>query len=158
MPVPAGTVAVIDVAEFTVNEVAATPPNFTSVASVRPTPVIVTVAPAAAEDGDTDVICGQVPAMPFVAQANVGYAPLVRFQVVGDHGAGDAPVNVDAVCMPAVAVAPVAVVVPASVAVVVIPEVDESQNDELYVTKLVAEPSKPPRVGVPLAAVGAPVA
>ena len=72
VPVPAGTVAVIDVAELTVKDVAATPPNFTSVAPVSPTPVRVTVDPAAADDGDTDVICGQVPVMPLAAQARLG--------------------------------------------------------------------------------------
>ena len=42
---PAGTVAVILVSEFTVNAVAAIPPNFTAVACNSPVPVIVTTVP-----------------------------------------------------------------------------------------------------------------
>ena len=41
----AGAVAVIDVAETTVNEAAAVPPNETEVAPLKPLPVIVTLAP-----------------------------------------------------------------------------------------------------------------
>ena len=96
VPAPAGTVAVIEVAEFTVTEVAATPPNCTFVAPVRPIPVMVTVAPAAAVDGDTEVICGQVPWTPLAAQVKVGYEPFVIVQTELDQ-AGEAPVNVDAV-------------------------------------------------------------
>ena len=48
VPLPAGEVAVIDVALLTVNEVAAVPPNRTAVAPVKLLPVMVTgVAPAA---------------------------------------------------------------------------------------------------------------
>jgi hypothetical protein len=43
-----GDVAVIDVAEFTVNG-AAVPPNLTAVAPVKPVPVIVTVVPPVVE-------------------------------------------------------------------------------------------------------------
>jgi hypothetical protein len=43
-----GDVAVIDVAEFTVNG-AAVPPNLTAVAPVKPVPVIVTVVPPLVE-------------------------------------------------------------------------------------------------------------
>ena len=47
MPVPAGEVAVIDVAELTVKPVAAVAPNLTAVAPVKPVPVIVTLVPPA---------------------------------------------------------------------------------------------------------------
>ena len=55
-PVP--TTAVILVAELTVNDVAAIPPKLTAVAPVRLVPVIVTVAPDAAEAGVNDEIVG----------------------------------------------------------------------------------------------------
>jgi len=42
---PVGTVAVILISEFTVNAVAAIPPNFTAVACSRPVPLIVTTVP-----------------------------------------------------------------------------------------------------------------
>ena len=58
VPEPAGTTAVILVAELTVIEVAAVPPKVTEVAPVKPVPVIVTEAPAAALVGDIDVIAG----------------------------------------------------------------------------------------------------
>jgi len=45
MPVPDGTVAVIDVSELTVKLVAAAPPKETPVAAVKFVPVIVTEAP-----------------------------------------------------------------------------------------------------------------
>jgi hypothetical protein len=48
VPVPAGAVAVIDVAEFMVIEVAAVLPNVTAVAPVKPVPVRVTEVPPAA--------------------------------------------------------------------------------------------------------------
>lgn len=55
---PAPIVAVILVGELTVNEVAATPPKLTAVAPVKFVPVIVTVAPLAADVGVNDVIVG----------------------------------------------------------------------------------------------------
>ena len=48
VPVPAGAVAVIEVALFTVNEVADVAPKVTAVAPVRPVPVMVTVVPPVA--------------------------------------------------------------------------------------------------------------
>ena len=51
VPEPEGTTAVISVAEFTVNEVAAVPPNKTAVAPVKLVPVMVTEAPTAAVAG-----------------------------------------------------------------------------------------------------------
>jgi hypothetical protein len=48
VPLPAGEVAVIDVALLTVKEVAAVPPNFTAVAPVNKVPVMVTGVPPAA--------------------------------------------------------------------------------------------------------------
>ena len=45
VPVPAGDVAVIWVAELTVTPVAAVAPKVTAVAPVKPVPVIVTVEP-----------------------------------------------------------------------------------------------------------------
>jgi hypothetical protein len=48
VPVPAGDVAVICVAEFTVKLAAAVAPKFTAVAPVKPVPVIVTDVPPAA--------------------------------------------------------------------------------------------------------------
>jgi len=48
VPLPAGEVAVIDVALLTVKEIAAVPPNFTAVASMNKVPVMVTGAPPAA--------------------------------------------------------------------------------------------------------------
>jgi hypothetical protein len=47
VPLPAGAVAVIDVALLTVNEVAAVAPNFTAVAPVNDVPVMVTDVPPA---------------------------------------------------------------------------------------------------------------
>ena len=47
VPVPAGDVAVILVALFTVNEIAAVAPNFTALAPVKFVPVTVTVVPPA---------------------------------------------------------------------------------------------------------------
>ena len=58
VPEPAGTTAVMLVAELTVIEVAAVPPKVTEVAPVKPVPVSVTEAPAAALVGDIDVISG----------------------------------------------------------------------------------------------------
>jgi hypothetical protein len=57
----AGTVAVICVAEFTVNVVAATLLNVTAVAPVKFVPVMVTDVPASPDVGVNDVIVGQVP-------------------------------------------------------------------------------------------------
>ena len=48
VPLPAGEVAVIEVALLTVNEVAAVAPNFTAVAPVKLVPVMVTEVPPAA--------------------------------------------------------------------------------------------------------------
>jgi hypothetical protein len=56
--VPAATTAVMLVAETTVNEVAAVPPKVTAVAPVKFVPVIVTVAPEAADVGLKDVMVG----------------------------------------------------------------------------------------------------
>ena len=60
VPLPAGEVAVIDVAELTVKLVAAVAPNVTAVAPVKPVPVIVTeVPPAAGPDvGEIEVTVG----------------------------------------------------------------------------------------------------
>ena len=55
---PAGTVAVIFVFESTVNEVAATPPNSTAVAPVKPVPVTVTVVPTSPDVGEKLVTVG----------------------------------------------------------------------------------------------------
>jgi len=57
---PTGTVAVIWVAELTVKLVAATPPNFTEVAPVKPVPWIVTEVPTGPLVGVKDVIVGAV--------------------------------------------------------------------------------------------------
>ena len=56
--VPLATTAVICVALTTVNELAAVPPNVTAVAPVKLVPVIVTVAPNAAEVGVKEVMVG----------------------------------------------------------------------------------------------------
>lgn len=61
---PPATTAVILVALATVNEVAAVPPKLTAVAPVKLVPVIVTVAPEAAEVGVNDVIVGAGMAKP----------------------------------------------------------------------------------------------
>ena len=60
VPVPAGDVAVIDVAETTVKPVALVAPNVTAVAPVNPVPVIVTsVPPPPGPDvGEIDVTVG----------------------------------------------------------------------------------------------------
>jgi hypothetical protein len=60
VPVPAGLVAVIEVALLTVYEVAEVPPNLTEVAPVKPVPVIATdVPPAVGPDvGDLPVTVG----------------------------------------------------------------------------------------------------
>jgi len=60
VPLPAGDVAVIDVALLTVNEVAAVPPNFTAVAPVKLLPVMVTGVPPAAGPlfGEIEVTVG----------------------------------------------------------------------------------------------------
>ncbi len=59
VPVPAGDVAVIDVALFTVN-VAAVAPNFTAVAPVKLVPVTLTLVPpvVAPDDGLNPVTVG----------------------------------------------------------------------------------------------------
>jgi len=58
--VPAATVAVMLVAEFTVNDAAATPPKLTAVAPVKLVPVIVTTVPAGPLTGVNEVIDGPV--------------------------------------------------------------------------------------------------
>jgi hypothetical protein len=60
VPVPAGDVAVIEVAELTVKPVALVAPNLTAVAPVNAVPVIVTdVPPVAGPDvGEIDVTVG----------------------------------------------------------------------------------------------------
>ena len=60
VPVPAGAVAVIEVAELTVKPVALVTPNFTADAPMKPVPVIVTdVPPAVGPDvGEIDVTLG----------------------------------------------------------------------------------------------------
>ncbi len=60
MPVPAGDVAVIDVAELTVKPVALVAPNLTAVAPVKLVPVIVTVVPppAGPDVGEIEVTAG----------------------------------------------------------------------------------------------------
>ena len=55
---PVGTVAVIWVSEFTVNVVAAMPPNVTALAPVKPVPVITTEVPTAPLVGLNDVMVG----------------------------------------------------------------------------------------------------
>ena len=58
IPEPDGTIAVMLVAELTVIDVAAVPPKVTELAPVKPVPVMVTEAPAAALVGDTEAITG----------------------------------------------------------------------------------------------------
>jgi hypothetical protein len=60
VPVPAGDVAVIEVAEFTVKLAAAVAPKWTAVAPVKLAPVIVTLVPPAVEPlgGFTPVTVG----------------------------------------------------------------------------------------------------
>ena len=57
---PAGVMAVIEVALLTVNEVAALPPIVTAVAPVKPVPVIVTDCPPAKgpDEGEMAVTVG----------------------------------------------------------------------------------------------------
>ncbi len=55
---PVGTVAVMVVAETTVNEVAGTPPKETFVTPVKSLPLMVTVAPGAADAGEKDDMVG----------------------------------------------------------------------------------------------------
>jgi len=60
VPVPAGEVAVIWVAELTVKAVAAVPPKFTAVAPVKLVPVMTTLVPPASgpDVGEIDVTAG----------------------------------------------------------------------------------------------------
>ena len=60
VPVPAGAVAVIEVALFTVKPVAAAPPNVTAVALEKPVPEIVTTVPPPDGPlvGETDMTVG----------------------------------------------------------------------------------------------------
>ena len=60
VPLPAGEVAVIDVAELTVRLVALLAPNFTAVAPVKPAPVMVTDVPPSAvpEVGEIELTDG----------------------------------------------------------------------------------------------------
>jgi hypothetical protein len=60
VPVPAGEVAVIEVAELTVKAIALTAPNLTAVTVVNPVPVMVTDVPPTAGPafGDIDVTVG----------------------------------------------------------------------------------------------------
>ena len=62
-PVPAGEVAITDVADETVTLVAGVPPNVTAVAPVRLVPAITTVAPPMTdpEAGLTDLMVGATP-------------------------------------------------------------------------------------------------
>ncbi len=53
---PTPTMAVILVAEFMVNDDAATPPKLTAVTVLRPVPVMVTALPVAADVGENDVM------------------------------------------------------------------------------------------------------
>jgi hypothetical protein len=53
----AGTAAVILISDWTLNA-AATPPNFTAVAPVKPEPVIVTLVPIVPEDGLNELTTG----------------------------------------------------------------------------------------------------
>jgi len=77
VPVPAGEVAVIEVAELTVKLVALVAPNFTAVAPVKPVPVTVTdVPPAAGPDvGEIEVTVGAATWVNWSA-ADVGDVPL----------------------------------------------------------------------------------
>jgi hypothetical protein len=65
MPVPAGDVAVIEVALLTVNELAAVLPNFTAVAPVKLAPVMATLVPPVVGPllGETDVTVGGLTVM-----------------------------------------------------------------------------------------------
>jgi hypothetical protein len=56
--VPAATIAVTDVSEFTVTLVAAVEPKLTTEAPVNPLPVIVTVVPTVPLPGEKDVTTG----------------------------------------------------------------------------------------------------
>jgi hypothetical protein len=60
VPVPAGEVAVMEVALLTTTPVAALAPKWTAVAPVNPVPVMVTLVPPAAgpDDGLTEVTVG----------------------------------------------------------------------------------------------------
>ena len=58
---PAGTVADMLDAEFTVNALAAVVLNFTTLAPEKLAPVIVTVAPTAADVGENEVTVGAAP-------------------------------------------------------------------------------------------------
>jgi hypothetical protein len=58
VPVPAGDVAVIEVALLTVNELAAVVPNFTAVVPMKLVPVTVTLVPGGPVLGDTEVTVG----------------------------------------------------------------------------------------------------
>ena len=58
--VPVATVAVMLVAEFTVNDAAATPPKLTAVVPVKLVPVIVTIVPAVPLTGVKEIIEGPV--------------------------------------------------------------------------------------------------
>ena len=55
---PAGTIALIHAAEFTVNEAAATPSNFTDVAPVKFAPLITRVVPGGPDAGENVEITG----------------------------------------------------------------------------------------------------
>jgi hypothetical protein len=70
---PAGALAVSEVAELTLNEVAATEPNLTAVAPVKPVPVTVTEVPPAVgpEDGLTEVTVGVLGGGPPVPPASM---------------------------------------------------------------------------------------
>ncbi len=57
--VPLATTAVMLVALTTIKEVAAVPPKLTAVAPVKLVPVMVTVAPLAADDGVNELILGE---------------------------------------------------------------------------------------------------
>jgi hypothetical protein len=81
---PLGTVVMILVPDpFTENELAATPPNVTAVAPVRPVPLMVTEVPTGPLDGENEEIVGApavVVTVKFVALVAV---PLVVFTVIG---------------------------------------------------------------------------
>ena len=87
---PAPTVAVIWVALFTVNEVAAVPPKVTVVAPVKLVPVMVTLVPAMPDIGVNEVIVGAetkvnpafAAAPPGVVTPTLPEAPLATVAVI----------------------------------------------------------------------------
>ena len=137
---PLGTVAMILVPDpFTENEFAATPPNVTAVAPVRPVPLIVTEVPTGPLDGENEEIVGAAAVVVTVKFVALVAVPLGVFALIGPVVA---PVGTSVpICVPVfeviVAITPLnfTQVAPVRLAPLIVTEVPtaplDGENDEI---------------------------